>query len=479
MDVRRHVQELQHTESPEDPWERLAALMRDVRSQNQDAGLDASEVGRQLQTLLPELHCAVGSYAVFEEFAARDQAESACVSTVALLCNRYDIYTEQQPDGDKLSLSQWEQLQALVKWSTPSQGEKFAVLVLLGIRALGKSRAVRQQASQGDPDRAVLYLMDSARKVVPSVECLEGRDPSMVDLLQETVLAQEVFKLAQMMQGENVPGNIAELRDFFMHRSTTTFRFYIFYLLGFMSGISGGRGSRFMIARNADAAISAIHLLKHLLDKSPSGIYWSYLISRARPMGLQHRTAEELALVRLACLSRVRDAPGLTALWHSWQACSSSERKLLVEHFLMDGIQERAFVLQFLPDCISCARANALLGLTVLLQVLVDLLSNLFPAVENMPVLRRRQIVTVDLSDLSAFAAAVRNRFIFRTCISRCKFHCTQTAILVQMADENWTRAHQQENDFSNLAYGLRDILVQQSFPDEPRSVEAIDTERV
>ena len=59
---------------------------------------------RQLQTLLPELHCAVGSYAVFEEFAARDQAESACVSTVALLCNRYDIYTEQQPDGDKLSL---------------------------------------------------------------------------------------------------------------------------------------------------------------------------------------------------------------------------------------------------------------------------------------------------------------------------------------------------------------------------------------
>lgn len=479
MDVRSHVQDLQHTDSPWDPWEHLAGLMGDVRSRSQDAGLDACEVGRQLQTLLPELHCAVGSYAVFEEFAARDQAESACVSTVALLCNRYDIYTEQQPEGDKLSLSQWEQLQALVKWSAPSEGEKFAVLVLLAIRALGKSRAVRQQASQGDPDRAVLYLMDSARTVVPSVECLEGRDPSMVDLLQETVLAQEVFKLAQMMQGENVPGNIAELRDFFMHRSTITFKFYIFYLLGFMSGISGGHGSRFMIARNAGGAISAIHMLKHLLDKSPSGIYWSYLISRARPMGLQHRTPEELALVRLACLSRVSDAPGLTTLWHSWQLCTSSERKLLVEHFLMDGIQERAFVLQFLPDCISSARANALLGLTVLLQVLVDLLSNLFPAVENMPVLRRRQIVTVDLSDLSAFAAAVRNRFIFRTCISRCKFHCTQTAILVQMADENWTRAHQQENDFSNLAYGLRDILVQQSFPDEPRSVEAIDTERV
>ena len=348
-------------------------------------------------------------------------------------------------------------------WAAPSKHEKFAVLVLLAIRALGKSRAVRHQACEGDPDRALLFLMESAQQVVPSVQNLEAVDPAMVTLVQEAVLAQEVFKLAQMMQGENVPGNVAELRDFFVNRTMGTFRFYIFYLLGFISGIAGGRGSRFMIAKNAEAAISAIHMLKHLLEKSPSSIYWSYLISRATPLGLRHRTAEELAFVRLACLSRVRDAVGLTALWNSWQACSSVERSLLVDHFLMDGIEDRAFVLQFLPDCISNARANPLLGLTVLLQVLVDLLSNLNPAVGKIASLTDKKIVTVDLSDLSAFAATVRNRFVFCTCISRCMFSFAKAAVLVQMADGNWSRAHQEENDLSNLAYGIRDIMAHQA----------------
>ena len=48
MDVRSHVQDLQHTDSPWDPWEHLAGLMGDVRSRSQDAGLDACEVGRRL-----------------------------------------------------------------------------------------------------------------------------------------------------------------------------------------------------------------------------------------------------------------------------------------------------------------------------------------------------------------------------------------------------------------------------------------------
>ena len=372
--------------------------------------------------------------------------------------------------------SQWEQLQALVRWSAPSGNEKFAALVLLAIRALGKSRAVRQQAGEADPDRAILHLMDLATQVVPSVASLE---PPMLALVEEALLAQEIFKLAQMMQGENVPGNIADLRDFFADRSMDTFRFYIFYLLGFISGISGGRGSKFMEAKNADAAISAIHMLKHLLEKSPAAIYWNYLISRAAPFGLQPRTAEELALVRLACLSRIRSAAELHVLQHAWQACSPTERSLLVDHFLMDGIRDRAFVLQFLPDCISNARWNPVVGLTVLLQVLVDLISNLIPAVSNMPKLNGRKIVRVDLSDLSAFAAAVRNRFIFRSCISRCKLSSSKATVIIQLSDDNWTRANQEETDFSNLAYAVRDLLVQKRLEGSRVSAEAFSTERV
>lgn len=44
------------------------------------------------------------------------------------------------------------------------------------------------------------------------------------------------------------------------------FRFYILFLLGFMSGLAGGEGSRFMNAKNADATIGGIRVLQKLMS---------------------------------------------------------------------------------------------------------------------------------------------------------------------------------------------------------------------
>lgn len=46
------------------------------------------------------------------------------------------------------------------------------------------------------------------------------------------------------------------------------FRFYILFLLGFMSGLAGGQGSRFMNANNADATIGGIRVLQKLMSVS-------------------------------------------------------------------------------------------------------------------------------------------------------------------------------------------------------------------
>ena len=43
------------------------------------------------------------------------------------------------------------------------------------------------------------------------------------------------------------------------------FRFYILFLLGFMSGLAAGQGSRFMNAKNADATIGGIRVLQKLM----------------------------------------------------------------------------------------------------------------------------------------------------------------------------------------------------------------------
>ena len=36
--------------------------------------------------------------------------------------------------------------------------------------------------------------------------------------------------------------------------------------------------------------------------------------------------------------------------------------QVLTEHFLADGIDQQAFVLEFLPMCVANARSNALVG---------------------------------------------------------------------------------------------------------------------
>ena len=39
-----------------------------------------------------------------------------------------------------------------------------------------------------------------------------------------------------------------------------------------------------------------------------------------------------------------------------------------MDHFLADGMDQRAFVLEFLPACVQNAQANKVIGLSLLLE---------------------------------------------------------------------------------------------------------------
>ena len=56
------------------------------------------------------------------------------------------------------------------------------------------------------------------------------------------------------------------------------------------------------------------------------------------------------------------------------------------------------------------------------MEVLVELLHNLRPAVNAVAEAAAVRMLPVDLSDMSEFIAAVQNRFVFKTCVSRCAF---------------------------------------------------------
>ena len=154
-----------------------------------------------------------------------------------------------------------------------SQDKIHAVLVLLAIRSLGKSKSVTNQVPKGErsPESVVLHLIDNFKNVVPSVQALS--DEGLM-YAKGALNLHAIFNLAQMLQGENVPANVFQLQETVKRDGSEVLRFYILFLLGFMSGLNAGRGSKFMTARRAENVIEGVRMLKYLLEASACGIYW-------------------------------------------------------------------------------------------------------------------------------------------------------------------------------------------------------------
>lgn len=54
---------------------------------------------------------------------------------------------------------------------------------------------------------------------------------------------------------------------------------------------------------------------------------------------------------------------------------------------------------------------------------------------------------------MSEFIACVRNRFVFETCVSRCKVRFTGGKVQLEMTGSNWARVNEPNSDITSLAY--------------------------
>eukprot|EP00930_Biecheleria_cincta_P018711 TRINITY_DN14482_c0_g1_i1.p1 TRINITY_DN14482_c0_g1~~TRINITY_DN14482_c0_g1_i1.p1 ORF type:complete len:1225 (-),score=207.45 TRINITY_DN14482_c0_g1_i1:117-3791(-) len=426
------------------------------------------EIQEKLRETIPELNPTYGCHAILSQAGEREKSESCCLSIIALVTGAYDDFTA--PQGEKVRLTQveWEQLRRIVLWTEVDATKLHAVLVLLAIRSLGKSRRATQQLPDfaKRPEQAVIYIMKNWDNVVPSVRSLRQEE---FDLICDVLEVHQEFNLAQMLQGENTPASVLQLQAMIRERGVHVFRFYILFLLGFMSGLAGGVGSRFMNAKNSSSVIAGIISLLHILDSSPEAVYWTFVIHRANQLLLPADTPEDIALVRLACLSRVQDKAGFIELRMNWDLLGMRERDVLVNHFVADGINRQALVLEFLPDCMARAKQNKCVGVHVLLQVIADLVESLI-SLDHSHMLKasprhgQAKILPVDLSDMSEFIGTVQNRLVFLNCISHCKVRFADNRYYLLMTGDNWGRTHESETDTTFLAYGVKELLQRQKF---------------
>eukprot|EP00930_Biecheleria_cincta_P034636 TRINITY_DN23909_c0_g1_i1.p1 TRINITY_DN23909_c0_g1~~TRINITY_DN23909_c0_g1_i1.p1 ORF type:complete len:1227 (+),score=139.08 TRINITY_DN23909_c0_g1_i1:46-3726(+) len=426
-----------------------------------------TSISNKLQAIFPELQEGTGSHALLSQPGERERSESSCLSIVALLTNSYENFTRPQDPKDRLTESQWESLRRIVTWAAPTGSISIhALLVLLSIRSLGKSKRVTQQLGPKfqRPEQALLCLISSHTNVVPSIECLtEGE----IDTIRATLMIHQEFNLAQMLQGENAPAGVLQLQVMLRENGQHVFQFYIMFLIGFMSGLAGGRGSKFLNAKTSESVILGISSLLYVLDSTPRTIYWNYMTKRGGQLGLPTSSREDMAFVRLACLARVRDEADLQRLRFSWEVLALSDRQVLEQNFLADGIDENAIVFEFLPDCIANAQRNHHIGLPVLFDVLVDLIMSLESTGGKLPVFPGTSLRVIDLSEMSVFIQAVQNKHIFHTCVSRCRLHIAEGRTYFKMSSANWDRASEVETDATQLAYCMNELLQRQKFVQE------------
>ncbi|CAE6961578.1 HCN4 [Symbiodinium natans] len=425
----------------------------------------------KLRDAFVELDPDDGLHARFSDAKEQERAESAILSLIALVRGNYEAYTAPQKPAARLTPDQWQQLQSVVAWSAPDREKLTAAIFLLAVRGIGKCRSVTHQlpSAHQRPDQAVLFVLDHYPDAVPSIYSF-GED--VRHLVDDTLELQHDFIFAQMLQGENVPANLLQLKNFINERSgEETLKFYVLFLLGFLSGLAGGQGSRFMTHNNAKATILGLSILKQVLIKDPAALYWTYIHNRGVELGRKASSTEDLAVLRLACLCRAQSDQDLDELQSAWDQLSKGERKELVKHFLADGIGFRAVVLEFLPLCLERAKKNPFVTVPTLLEVLVELLRAVRSSATG-----TGQTVPVDLADLAAFIFMVQNGFVFQTCLSRSKLQIKEGRCFLEMTQENWRRVSEPHTDVVMLASSVRELVQTRKREDDEKESLQIST---
>merc|ERR1711920_918119 len=103
-----------------------------------------------------------------------------------------------------------------------------------------------------------------------------------------------------------------------------------------------------MDEKNGSNVLLGIKCLRKLSKASPHAIYWGYIGTRTKQLGLRTQQPEEIAIGRMACLNRSSISDRVT-IQDAWGMLSHSDRLTLTNHFLADGIIETAFLFTFLP----------------------------------------------------------------------------------------------------------------------------------
>eukprot|EP00931_Biecheleriopsis_adriatica_P098367 TRINITY_DN7230_c0_g1_i4.p1 TRINITY_DN7230_c0_g1~~TRINITY_DN7230_c0_g1_i4.p1 ORF type:complete len:1171 (-),score=189.12 TRINITY_DN7230_c0_g1_i4:173-3412(-) len=391
-------------------------MQDEVLSALKTGSMSSDELLEKLPMAFTELSEDNGCYTILELADERKRSLTAVMCAYWMLHDDYESFTQVQPESSRMTKKLWAGWQEVVSWALTDNDVTHAMMVFLAIKGIGKAKVLsssRPGALKGSPEDNVLYYLDTASKQSSLVPSFFNLDSNMQELLKSALEMHSQFNLAQMLQGENNPSHVAILQKLVLFEAgegQALLKFYIMNLVCMMSALRGvetRRGSLFLDEKNGASMLMGIKCLQQLAGASPQAVYWSFVEKRARSIGLSCQTQEELAAARLSCLIRA-SAADRSALQETWTGLPGADRRILTDFFLADGLQERAYMLTFLPLYFANSKSNKSVGLRLALTVLVDLLDMMKAAGCDKVIEGTGATIRVDISDVAAYAKEVK-----------------------------------------------------------------------
>ncbi|CAE7370681.1 unnamed protein product [Symbiodinium natans] len=353
----------------------------------------------------------------------------------------YMSMVESQKPEQQLSQTTFQAIQELrlpreaLGGSQMSRAQLAALLVLLALRVLDGLGAFGVFRS-GDEIKSsrvkvLTYAIANLDAYLPSITSLDAevyhQMTAMVRMLYD-------FNFAQLLQGENNPHSVWQLQcgkeeegeDDIPFRSSeypvrgplpisTSFApcllGFAWHATGYhyhanlvkVTGSISLAGSLFLTELNGRSVLKGLSCLQDL-SETQSQVSFAVFAMSWLP----------IRLGLCSQLSRTVQASSLQALVNDWEALTDQEQDALLELFLTDGHDDKAFIILYLPLFLANAMANPQLGLRCGLQFLVELYSKLLA---HRCLNQDGSTVKVDISSLAASAKTIDNARLLRQCL--------------------------------------------------------------
>ncbi|OLP77999.1 hypothetical protein AK812_SmicGene41871 [Symbiodinium microadriaticum] len=208
-----------------------------------------------------------------------------------------------------------------------------------GYESMVEGQKPGQRLSKGtfQAIEVLAYALANLDGYLPSVASLQGEVYHQIVALVR-MLAD--FNFAQMLQGENNPHSVWQLQCAREDEGEDVYRTFLFVQVSILCGVTGSMslaGSMFLTEPNGRSVMKGLACLHDLTGVDPAAVYWNYISSRAEALDLHVATP------------RTVQASSLQALANSWEDLTNQEQDSLLELFLADGHEDKAFILLYLP----------------------------------------------------------------------------------------------------------------------------------